>query len=189
MKKLRFLLALFVASQLFCFNIQGELRTYQFPNEIVRSDKYKITVKQGDNIQEAFVHMTDCPEQEYPLEKILPLLYDRTFSWTSFEFDDAPIEICVSKLFGDAAWDVTISPKKYGIVPEHFDGYTVRFKMNKPEYVSVRFYCNENRDEYNQIKHGLMLFADEPETDVPELSAEGVVSYRPNESMYTDKTI
>jgi hypothetical protein len=177
--------ALFLVSSL----TFGSVKTYQFPDDILRSDKYEVTVKQGNTIQKAFVHISECPEQKYPLEKILPLLYDRTFSWTGFEFADEPVEVTVTKLFGEAALDVTISPKKYGILPESFDGHTVRFIMKKPEYVSVRFHSADNTDEYSQIKHGLMIFADEPETDIPQLNGKTVVKYAPDETMYGAEVI
>ena len=163
----------------------ASFKTYQFPEAIQRSDKYEITIRQGENKQTAFVHISECPEQKYPLEKILPLLYDRTFSWTSFEFTDAPVNVTVKKLYGGTASNVLISPKKYGILPMEFDGQSVTFEMQKPEYISVRFVCDENTDEYGQIKHGLMLFADEPETDIPDLKSKDVVHYQPNETMFT----
>ena len=38
-----------------------------------------------------------CPDKSWEEEKIWPLLLDRTFSWTSFAFDGAPVEVEVKK--------------------------------------------------------------------------------------------
>jgi len=41
----------------------------------------------------------------------------------------------------------------------------------------VRFVCDDNTDEFNNIKNGLMIFADVPETDIPALTDKGVSAY------------
>ncbi|MCG8701472.1 MAG: hypothetical protein MI922_25705, partial [Bacteroidales bacterium] len=167
----------------------ADVTTYDYPAPVERSDKYEVSVTQGDRTQTAFVHITHCPDKTFKEEKIHPFLWDRTFSWTNFSFDNGPVEVTVKKLFGEGAKNVIISPKRFGIRPGHFTGDTVRFTMEKPEYISIRFLCPENSDEYDQIKHGLMIFADVPETDIPDLSTPGVIEYDPEADLFNAQTI
>ena len=167
----------------------GQLTTYNFPSEIRQSDKYEITVIQNGILKRSFVHYSMCPEQKDPTEKILPMLYDRTMSWTSFSFSGGAVEVIVRKKYGEIARDVQILPKRYGAKIKWFDGNAVSFILDKPEYLSVNFICDENSDEYNQIKNGLMIFADDPETDLPDLKSKDLVKYSRNADFLNAKTI
>ena len=170
-------------------NAKAQVVTYSFPKEVTCSDKYSVEVIYKGETKPAFTHLSECPRQTNPREKILPLLYDRTMSWTNISFDNGPVVVKVTKLYGTPANSVTISPKKYGIVADRFDGQSVVFTLNKPEYLSVRFNCDDNSDEYDQIRHGLMIFADELEKDAPDLNQPGVVTYSPKADLQNAQTI
>ncbi|MCG8528955.1 MAG: hypothetical protein MI748_21440 [Opitutales bacterium] len=155
----------------------AKVTTYHFPDEIKKSHLYEVSVVQEGQLSDAFVHLSECPEQVNPREKILPMLYDRTLSWTNFTFEDGAVEIVVKKNYGELAKDVIIAPNRAGARINWFDGHTVSFTLDTPEYVSVRFVCEENSDEYDQIRHALMVFADEPETDIPNPEDADVLVY------------
>ena len=107
---------------------------------------------------------------------------DRRTSFAPFAFS-GPIEIEVTKLFGELATRVEISPKAYHINPHFFDGQTVRFAINEWGYISVNFVSEDNRDSDGaggfHIKYGLMIFADKPESEagyeIPNPNDPGVV--------------
>jgi hypothetical protein len=153
------------------------LSVYEFPSHVPRSDCYSVKLMGKGEIHESFVHITRCPVQENPLEKILPLLYGRTFSWTSFSMDEQAVEVEITKLYGTPARGVEILPRRTGIMAEEFDGTTVRLILKKPEYLSIRFLCEENTGAYGQIVHGLMLFAHESEEDIPVPDGKHVIPY------------
>lgn len=107
---------------------------------------------------------------------------DRRTSFAPFAFS-GPIEIEVTKLFGSPAQRVEITPKAYNINPHFFDGKVVRFAINEWGYISINFVSDDNRDGDGyggfHIKHGLMLFADQPESKagylIPNPEDPGVV--------------
>ena len=110
-------------------------------------------------------------------------------SFINFSFDGNPVQISVTKMWGTAANDVEILPKRYGVNIDYFDGKTVKFTLERPEYVSVRFVCDDNTDEFNNIKNGLMIFADLPEENVPNIGDEGVSVYGKNCDLLNSKVI
>nr|MBP6758970.1 hypothetical protein [Flavobacterium sp.] len=102
---------------------------------------------------------------------------DRSMSFCNIDFKGKPVQVSVTKQWGTKANHVEITPKRFGTVIDYFDGYTVKFTLEKPEYVSVRFVSDDNTDEFNNIKNGLMLFADQPQTEIPKLTDKGVSVY------------
>jgi hypothetical protein len=123
------------------------------------------------------VHVSECPDGPFAEHKIWITEQDRSMSFTNFCFDGGPVQVTVTKLFGSQAHDVQITPKRYGILIDAFDGRSVTFTLDHPEYVSVRFVCDDNTDEYNNIKNGLMIFADLPEENPPKPGDPGVAVY------------
>ncbi|MCU0379273.1 MAG: hypothetical protein MUC78_13545 [Bacteroidales bacterium] len=170
-------------------SVAAQVTTYKFPVGIRVSDKYEISVVQDGKSYNSFVHYSECPEQTNPREKILPMLYDRTMSWTNFSFSGNSVEVIVRKKYGEPARDILILPRRYGARINWFDGDAVSFFLDKPEYVSVNFICEENSDEYDQIRHGLMIFADTPETDKPDPDGKDVVKYSADADLINAKTI
>ncbi len=185
--KRSFVLVLFV--NLLVQGVNGQVTVCSFPPEVRVSDKYEVTVIQDGKVYNSFVHYSECPEQTNPREKILPMLYDRTMSWTGFSFSGSRCEVIVRKKYGSIARNVEILPKRYGALINWFDGNTVSFFIDRPEYLSVNFRCEENSDEYDQIRHGLMIFADEPETDIPDLSRPDLVHYSRDADLVNARTI
>lgn len=100
---------------------------------------------------------------------------DRSLTFASFAFRGV-IEVEVTQNLSSArAVSVELAPKAFGFNPIYFDGTTVRFVMDRPEYVSVNFGFGEsdmtiNRDDNRaggaDIRHGCMILAEVPEEDV-----------------------
>ena len=155
----------------------AQLSTYDYPEGTRESPFYSVMVKQGDSQASSFVHVSECPDGPFAGHKIWITEQDRSMSFTNFSFDGQPVQVTVTKLFGTPGHDVQITPKRYGILIDSFDGRSVTFTMDRPEYVSVRFVCDDNTDEYNNIKNGMMVFADLPEENPPEPGDPGVVVY------------
>lgn len=113
---------------------------------------------------------------------------DRTLTFVMFAFSGTIEMEVTQKLSSSNAQRVEISPKAFGIVPHYFDGKTVRFRMDKPEYISVNFdfgisdrTINGDGDRKNgkNIKNGMVILADNPETQagytIPKPTDPGVV--------------
>ncbi|MHC4253290.1 MAG: hypothetical protein ACYS9X_29575, partial [Planctomycetota bacterium] len=161
---------------------------YPAPEGLAPSDMYAVKVIHGNRARESFVYISHCPKGSFKVDRVWPKLLDRTFSWTSFACT-GPVAVEVTKLFGAPADGVTISPKSFRIGPESFDGRTARFVLPRPLYVSVRFHAPDNADEYGQVKHGFMLFADPPEEEPPRPGQAGVVQYGPNAAIHDARVI
>lgn len=170
-----------LAALFFCvaltLNAISQVITYTYPPEARISKFYKISVMQNGVVKESTVLVSECPDGPFSAHKIWITEQDRSMSFTNFSFEGSPIQVTVTKLWGTPANDVQITPRRYGIIMDYFDGMTVKFTLDKPEYVSVRFVCDDNTDEFNNIKNGLMVFADVPETDVPKIGDKGVSVY------------
>jgi hypothetical protein len=113
---------------------------------------------------------------------------DRTLTFVMFAFSGTIEMEVTQKLSTLNAQRVEIAPKSFGIVPHFFDGKTVRFRMDKPEYLSVNFdfgssdrSINGDGDRKNgkNIKNGMVILADSPETQagytIPKPTDPGVV--------------
>lgn len=175
MKTIILIFALIITTQL-----SAKLITYQYPESIRKSAFYQVFVKQGDVVKESFVHVSECPDGPFTDHKIWVTQQDRSMSFSQFDFSGEPVQVSVTKLFGTSGSNVEITPSRYGILVDEFDGRTVKFTLEKPEYVSVRFVCDDNTDEFDNIKNGLMIFADEPETIIPSLTDKDVSVYGPD---------
>ncbi|PHN02123.1 T9SS type A sorting domain-containing protein [Flavilitoribacter nigricans] len=184
MKRTRSLLSFLLLLVCSLSVLQAQVIPYNWPPQIPESDKYAVRVYQDCGQSDLFVHysapnLTEGPDGH----GVTGLHQDRSLSFVQFAFDGTII-IEVTKLYGMAADRVEIAPDAFGIEPSYFDGRTVQFSLNhevRPSYVSVHFISADNQDngqnESKAIKHGLMIFADRPETDIPTLSAPGVVDY------------
>jgi hypothetical protein len=161
----------------FCTTVQAQLTTYNYPAEARISPFYKMSVTQNDNTQTPTVLVSECPDGPFSQHKIWITVQDRSMSFCNFDFSGEPVQVAVTKLWGTKANNVEITPKRFGTVIDYFDGHTVKFTLEKPEYVSVRFVCDDNTDEFNNIKNGLMVFADHPETEIPKITDKGVSLY------------
>lgn len=177
-------IALFVSN-----GLSQELINYDWPETIEVSPYYSVKVHQGAETEDVFTHLSK-PNQNvdpnYPNEGsgVTAYLNDRTMSFVQFAFSGQVI-VEVTKKFGSAASRVEISPKGLGVNPIYFDGETVKFLLeHKPEvplYLSVEFVMPENYDDDrsggDNIKNGLVVFADKPETNAPSKSSNSTVVY------------
>ena len=165
----------------------AEVIDYSWPLEAPKSSQYRVRIIQDGTVQT----MTTLQSEPYQIAGpdgtgVAGFLAGRTLSYLPFAFSGV-IEVEVTKLYGTAAPRVEISPKSYNIEPHFFDGRIVRFfltnEADRPEYISVNFVTADNLDANgsgDDIKHGLMLFGDAPETDIPSQSTSGTVVYSPS---------
>ncbi len=170
--------------------IKSQVTNYNWSeNTIPKSDFYEVTVKNGSQTEKIFAHLSKPNGKVNPHDPAegagVPAQWiDRTMSYAIFAHKGAT-EITVKKLFGSPATRVDISPKAFGINPFFFDGTTVKFILNDnvvPGYISVNFICPENLDSDGtttgkDIKHGMMIFADKPEVNVPSPTDPDVLVY------------
>ena len=169
--------------------LDAQMTTYDYPEGTRKSQFYSVEVSRGDTTQPSFVHVTECPDGPFAEHKIWITEQDRSISFTNFNFSGDPVRVTVTKRFGTRAHDVEITPRRYGILINSFDGRSVTFTMERPEYVSVRFVCDDNTDEYNNIRNGMMVFADQPEVNAPEPGDPGVEVYGPDSKLAGAGTI
>lgn len=153
---------------------------YRWPPEASVSDLYR-----------AFVRCGNAPEREVQvlLSRALhegdyraPELAGRTFSFVPLSFGTGagPVRIRVVKRFGDPAAAVSVSPRRYAIIPTlSADGREAVFEVAMPSrYLSVHFQGEDNRTaKEGWIRHMLCIFVDPLETDVPAATGSGAVVY------------
>jgi hypothetical protein len=164
----------------------SQISNYPWPedSELISDEKYEIRARTYDpsnNIFGDWVNLTGFLSfpRDYSThwktldDAVTGFLKDRTMTFTIFEFTGI-IEVEVTqKLSSLNAISVELAPKAFGFTPHYFDGKTVRFAMDKPEYVSVNFNFgpgdtsinrDDNRANGYDIKHGCMIFSEKPET-------------------------
>lgn len=189
------------------FSQYGSSDNYNYPNETIPnaiviydwptdasivSDKYTMRARSvaGSDFGpwvdvQVFNHLPrNYPDHPvYGDDAMAPFMQDRTMSFVQMSFEGR-IEVEVTKLYGTNASSVEVSPKALAESPHFFDGKVTRFVMNKPSYLSVNFVSADNKDDDryggNNIKNGMMVFADYPEEvigdyTVPDSQGAGVV--------------
>jgi hypothetical protein len=145
--------------------------TLSYPG-VPQSGIYSVSVIQGNETKKLAVFQNICPEyqagymnmttnDQFPLN----IFRGRSINWAEFSFSGTvTIEVKVLDQTKVAlSSTVKILPSRYGITPT-VDGNTIRFTLTNPGQVSV-----EIGDE--GYKNGLVLFADPPETDIPDTSS------------------
>ncbi|MBP6409539.1 MAG: T9SS type A sorting domain-containing protein [Pseudarcicella sp.] len=170
--------------------IKSQVTNYNWSeNTIPKSNFYEVSVKNGSQTETIFTHLSKPNGKVNPHDPaegagVQTQWIDRTMSYAIFAHKGAT-EITVKKLYGSPATRVDISPKAFGINPFFFDGTTVKFILKDnvvPGYISVNFICPENLDPDGtttgkDIKHGMMIFADKPEVNVPSPTDPNVLVY------------
>lgn len=132
------------------------------------SDIYEVNIISGDIEEEVYTYQSKCPvyalgnknmteNDYYPLE----IFKGRSINWSKFSFEGS-VEVIVT--VKDASkvpvgGDVKIWPSRYD-VQATASGSTVSFTITEPAQYSVEI----GADGYKQ---GLMIFADPPETSIP----------------------
>jgi hypothetical protein len=141
---------------------------------VPRCDLYRVTV--GN--QSIPVFQNACPTFEIGKqgmlakdEKALSLHAGRSISWTSFELlQPLTIEVVILKPAKvKPSKQVRVFPSRHG-VKASVDGRLIRFTISKPGQYSV-----EIGDK--GYRNGLMIFADPPETDRPNILDPNTISF------------
>jgi hypothetical protein len=139
---------------------------------VPQSGIYEVTITQGSKKEKLVVFQSTCPDYQPGYMNMTPtdanpltIFKGRSISWVNFSFSGSvTIEVKVidqGKVpIGNS---VKIFPSRYGITPA-VNGNIITFTMINPGQCSV-----EIGD--NGYKNGLMIFANPPETDIPDTSA------------------
>lgn len=182
---------------------KAQIITYPWPqdSELLGDQKYEIRVRSLEPSDTTFGDWIDLDEF-YSYQRSYPdhwkcgddagtdFMSDRSLTFVCFAFTGS-IEVEVTqKLSSQKARRVELAPKAFGISPHYFDGKTVRFAMDRPEYLSVNFDFGPGDESINRddnraggfdIKHGVMIFPEIPEAlqthsyPIPEPDDPGVV--------------
>ena len=136
--------------------------------EIPQPDIYEVSIKRENDLEKLIVfqptyhkiqldYMYMIEVDQYPLD----IFQGRTNSWTNFFF---PGSITVEvKVLGQSKVPVSDSvivlPSHYGIYPE-IKGSTVHFTLSNTGHFSME-------NGYESFKNGLVIFADDTETNFP----------------------
>jgi len=169
---------------------QGVIVDYPWPTSAPTSTIYRVRMWQGGVTNTMYTHYSEPNlTQGEDGDGVTGVLDNRSMSFVQYAFT-GEVDVEITKLYGTTAPRVEIQPKAYGINPYYFDGNTVRFKLanqaDRTEYISVNYVTADNQDSDGSggfdIKNGLMLFGDAPETDVPNTNGAGVVVYSPSVS-------
>ncbi len=140
----------------------------QYPG-VPKSEIYEVTVIRGDTMESLVVFQSTCPEykpgikdmeekDQYPLN----IFAGRSISWCHFSFSGSvTVEIrVINPIKVPVTGNVRILPTRYMISPS-VQGDVIRFEMTKPGQCSVEIGTHG-------YKNGLMVFADPPETEIPD---------------------
>ena len=181
--------------------LNAQIDIYNFPaaSALASDSKYEIRVRTYNPTDKTFgewnelVEMLSVPRNyanhwKVADEAVLDGMKNRTLTFATFAFKgDIEVEV-KQKLTSANAFKVEIAPKNFGIVPHYFDGKIVRFRMNKPEYISVNFdfgvadrSINGDDDGFGgkNIKNGCVVLTDGLESEsgynIPKPGDPGVV--------------
>lgn len=140
---------------------------------VPRSDIYEVTIIRSNGAREKqMVFQSACPLYQAGYMNMqtkdqgpLNLFKNRTINWTTFSFTGSVIiEVRIlSQVRVSLTEPVKILPSRYGLVPS-LSGDIIRFTMTRPGQCSV-----ELGD--NGYKNGLMIFANPPETNIPDVNS------------------
>lgn len=139
---------------------------------VPRSSVYEVTVTEGSATRPLAVFQSSCPEYQPGYMNMKPvdqypfkMFEGRSISWANFSFaGQVTVQVRVldpGKV--SLADSVKIFPTRYGITPI-VQGNVISFVMTHPGQCSV-----EIGEEGH--KHGLVIFANPPETDQPDPAA------------------
>ena len=145
-----------------------EVITYPVPENvkpgnkfIMPSNQYRIEVIQNNKTTPIFTYMMNAMQYTNRV---------KTTSWSSFAFND-PITVRVYKLDGSINY-CSVLPTSKNIEVQKHDDY-VEFILEKPGQYSVEF------QKGVVIDHPLFIFADPPETDIPDKANPNVIWFEP----------
>jgi hypothetical protein len=184
MKKL-FTVILIIYATSFCFTAFGQipnLVTYDWPiapGEAILSNKYKVTLEQNGKIVSSQVICSNAKDIDIP-NFAQEMRGGRTFNWTMFSYDySSPVTVTIEDLFSTTVSDVEIVPSTFNIAKTlSNNNRKVQFTLNESKYISINFKSAENlHTSDGVVKHMLLIFADNHETEVPDKTAPGTHVY------------
>lgn len=139
---------------------RGAIDVYPKPAGLAPSPEYRVEVSQGGRTQESFVYLTTA---KWRSNKV------KDTAWTTFAFDGC-VSVRVTKLSGGFK-SCKILPGSRRI-EARVEGDSATFELDGPAKLSVEF-------DDSAATHPLLVFADPPETDVPDRNAANVVWFGP----------
>ena len=170
-------------------SVRADVVIYPWPLTASISDRYSVRLEQGGEwFYPMALYSEPQLEQGPDGDGVTGLHEDRSMTYLPFAFT-GDVRVEARKLHGGPARRVEIVPRAFGIEPQYFDGRTVHFTLPghvDPAYISINFVTSETADEDNvdannngavAVRHGLVLFADRPEENAPDLEQEGAVNY------------
>ena len=138
---------------------------------------YDVVISEGNSSHDLTVFQSPCPKYQAGYQNMKPVdrfplerFAGRSISWTSFSFSNA-VTVHVRMLDSgkiSISSKVKIFPSRFGVTPV-VDKDGINFTITQPGQYSVEI----GDDGY---KNGLMIFANPPETDRPDLGAENYYS-------------
>ena len=136
------------------------------------SDIYEVTVRNGGNSEKINVFVSKCPEYNLGFKNMiendqypLTIFSGRSINWCQLALSgtiDVEVKI-LNKSKVPSSNQIRILPSRHG-VSATLSGENIKFTLNKPGQYSVEI----GNDGY---KNGLIIFADPPETDIPDISS------------------
>lgn len=140
--------------------LSAQVITYPAPEGTEASPHYRVEVLQEGKSYRPFVYVSHAQFPRFNRSE--------TTSYSIFSFT-GKATILITKVGGDFR-ECTILPSSYGILAEK-EGPTAVFTMEGPQKVAVEF--------DGDITHPLLLFADEPEMDIPSPDDPDVIWFGP----------
>ena len=135
---------------------------YDPPRGTEASAQYVVEVEQEGKVVRPFVYVSHAQLPRFNQSE--------TTSYAIFSFE-GPVTIRVTRRSGPFK-QCRILPSSYGVRAER-EGNTAVFTLDRPRKVAVEF--------DGDITHPLLLFADEPETGVPDETDPDVIWFGPGE--------
>lgn len=168
-----------------CLSTFGQipnLVTYEWPTaqgEAILSSKYKVTLEQNGKTVSSQVICSNAKDLDIP-NFAREMRGGRTFNWTMFSYDySSPVTVTVEDLFSTEVSDVEIVPSTFNIAKTlSNNNKKVQFILTESKYISINFKSAENlHTSDGVVRHMLMIFADNPETEIPDKTAPGTHVY------------
>ncbi|KAK6172913.1 hypothetical protein SNE40_016479 [Patella caerulea] len=151
----------------------GNLNTYPAPHGIQASNKFQVYLRQGGHRKSSFTYITTSDKRA---KETHTAKGGRSVSWTSFSFSGGAVtaEIHTPQDFHNCI----VRPQHYGYKCQRTGSKTAHVTVSSTSrMMSVEFdydYGSRNAD----IKDKMLIFADPPESDVPNEHDSSVIFYK-----------
>jgi len=177
----RVLIVIFIIFCSFSSQLSAEVFVYPGPDTSLQSDLYKVTVLDDQNKEyDSFVYKSENAFRRYEEYPENDFMSDANH-WTTFSFSGS-LKVFISFLNDDHIKSCEIKPTRFGIKPEIINN-EISFSINKPCKLSIDI--NET-DGF--VGNPLLIFADPPEENVPDLYDENVINVATSVNISSDPT-